>query len=125
MMACSCGKRRNNVSNECGKKIRAWQNIGNDVAKWKAGISGHRKGEICKRYQVLDFVRFGMNAASVGDEFRMLLKRVTSESSFEIFEKSSCNIGAKEKKQQQQQTPRRNERIKKITFSSRETFRSE
>lgn len=56
-------------------------------AKYKAGISGHSKGEICKRYQVMDFVRVRMNAASVGDEFRMLLKRVTSESSFEIFEK--------------------------------------
>ena len=42
---------------------------------------------ICKRYQVMDFVSVGMNAASVGDGFRMLLKRVTSESSFEIFQR--------------------------------------
>ena len=51
----------------------------------------------------MDFVSVGMNGASVGDEFRMLLKRVSSESSFEIFEKSSYNIGAKEKKRQQKQ----------------------
>ena len=50
----------------------------------------------------MDFASVGMNAASVGEEFRMLLKRVTSESSFQIFEKSSYNIGAKEKKQQKQ-----------------------
>ena len=36
---------------------------------------------ICKRYQVMDFVSVGMNAASVVDEFPMLLKRVTFESS--------------------------------------------
>ena len=30
---------------DAGKKIRAWQNTDNDVAKCKAGISGHRKGE--------------------------------------------------------------------------------
>ena len=52
-----------------------------------------------------------MNAASVGDEFRMLLRRVTSEKTFQIFEKSSYNIGAKERKQQQQQQKsRRKER---------------
>ena len=34
----------------------------------------------------MDFASVGMNAASVGYEFRMLLKRVTPESSFEIFE---------------------------------------
>ena len=27
------------------KKIRAWQNTANDVARFKAGISGHSKGE--------------------------------------------------------------------------------
>ena len=63
----------------------------------------------CKRYQVMDFASVGMNAASVGEEFRMLLKRVTSESSFAIFDKSSYKIGAKERKQQQQK-PRRKER---------------
>ena len=41
---------------------------------------------ICKRYQVMDFASVEMNAASVGYEFRMLLKRVTPESSFEIFD---------------------------------------
>ena len=42
------------------------------------------------------------------------LRRLTSESSFQIFEKSSYNIGAKERKQQQQQQkPRRKEREKK------------
>ena len=62
----------------------------------------------------MDFVSVGMNAASVGDEFRMLQKRVTSERSFEIFEKSSYNIGAKEKKQQKRQLkPRRKERESK------------
>ena len=54
----------------------------------------------------MDFASVGMNAASVGEEFRMLLKRVTS---FQIFEKSSYHIGAKEKKQQKQK-PRRKER---------------
>ena len=54
----------------------------------------------------MDFASVGMNAASVGEEFRMLLKHVTS---FQIFEKSSYNIGAKEKKQQKQK-PRRKER---------------
>ena len=34
----------------------------------------------------MDFASVGMNAASVGYEFRMLLKRVTPESLFEIFE---------------------------------------
>ena len=33
---------------------------------------------LCKCYRVMDFVGVGMKAASVGDEFRMLLKRVTS-----------------------------------------------
>ena len=111
-MACSCEKGRNNVSKGCMKKVRAWQNIDNDVAKCQAGIGGHSNGEttlICKRYQVMDFASVGMNAASVGEEFRMLLKRVTSESSFQIFEKSNYNIGAKEKKQQKQK-PRRKER---------------
>ena len=92
MMARSCEKGRNNVSKGCMKKVRAWQNIDNDVAKCQAGIGGHSNGEttlICKRYQVMDFASVGMNAASVGEEFRMLLKRVTSESSFQIFEKSN------------------------------------
>ena len=57
----------------------------------------------------MDFASVGMNAAPVGEEFRMLLKRVTSESSFAIFDKSSYKIGAKEKKQQHQK-PRRKER---------------
>ena len=52
----------------------------------------------CKRYQVMDFVRVGMNAASVGNEFGTLLRRVTSETSFEIYEKSSYNFGARRKK---------------------------
>ena len=60
----------------------------------------------------MDFVSVGMNAASVGDEFRMLLKPVRAKTSFEISEKKSYDIGAKEKKQQQQQQqkPRRKER---------------
>ena len=33
----------------------------------------------------MDFAIVGMNAASVGYEFHMLLKRVTPESLFEIF----------------------------------------
>ena len=41
---------------------------------------------ICRRYQGMDFASVGMNAASVGYEFRMLLKRVTPESLFGIFE---------------------------------------
>ena len=79
MMACSCEKGGNNVSNGCGEKIRAWQNTDNDVAKCKAGISGHSEEErlTCKRYQVVDFVSVGINAASVGGELLMLLKRVT------------------------------------------------
>ena len=57
------------------KKVRAWQNIDNDVAKCQAGIGGHSNGEttlICKRYQVMDFASVGMNAASVGEEFRII-----------------------------------------------------
>ena len=34
----------------------------------------------------MDFSSVGINAASVGYEFCMLLKHVTAESSFEIFE---------------------------------------
>ena len=45
MMACSCEKGRNNVSKGCMKKVRAWQNIDNDVAKCQAGIGGHSNGE--------------------------------------------------------------------------------
>ena len=78
-MAPSCEKGRNNVSKGCMKKVRAWQNIDNDVAKCQAGIGGHSNGEttlICKRHQVMDFASVGMNAASEGEEFRMLLKRV-------------------------------------------------
>ena len=114
MMACSCKKGRNNVSKGCMKKVRAWQNIDNDVAKCQAGIGGHSNGEttlICKRYQVMDFASVGMNAASVGEEFRMLLKHVTS---FQIFEKSSYNIGAKEKKQQKQK-PRRKDHLQLVS----------
>ena len=60
----------------------------------------------------MDFVSVRMNATSVGDEFRMLLRRVTSKKTFQIFEKSSYNIGAKERKQhqQQQQKSKRKER---------------
>ena len=72
----------------------------------------------------MDFASLRMNATSVGKEFRMLLKRVTSESSFQIFEKSSYNIRAKEKKQQKQK-PRRKERIKQITFNSCQTEKTE
>ena len=49
-------------------------------------VATRKENDICKRYQVMDFASFGMNAASVGYEFRMLLKRVTPESSFEIFD---------------------------------------
>ena len=45
MMACSCEKGQKKVSKGCGRKIRAWRNIDNDVTTCKAGISGHRKGE--------------------------------------------------------------------------------
>ena len=43
MMACSCEKRGNNVSNVRGKTMRAWQNTNNDIAKCKAGITGTEK----------------------------------------------------------------------------------
>ena len=82
--------------------MRAWQNIDNDVVTCKAGISGHRKGErilICRRYQVVDFASVGMNAASVVDEFRMLLKTCYTRK----FEKN-------EKEKKQQQKPGRKER---------------
>ena len=92
------------------KKIRAWQNTDNDVAKCKAGISGHGKGE---RYQVMDFVSVGMNAASVVDEFRMLLKRVTFESSRRRRRRNNNNKNQGEKKEN-----------KKILFSSHQTFKS-
>ena len=47
MMACSCEKGGNNVSNGCGKNIGAWKDNDNDhdVAKCKVGISDHSKGE--------------------------------------------------------------------------------
>ena len=50
---------------------------------------------MCNRYQVMDFISVGMKAASVGDEFCMLLKHVTSESLFEISEGSSYNASIK------------------------------
>ena len=67
----------------------------------------------------MDFVSVGINAASVGDEFCMLLNRVTSERSIEIFEKSSYDIGAKEKKLQQTKEKR------KRTKKPRQLFKSE
>ena len=45
MMACSCEKGRNNVSKGCMKKVRAWQNIDNDVAKCQAGTGGYSNEE--------------------------------------------------------------------------------
>ena len=50
---------------------------------------------MCNRYQVMDFVSVGMNAASAGNEFCMLLKHVTSENCFEISEGSSYNAPIK------------------------------
>lgn len=64
---------------------------------------------------MVDFASVGKNAASVGDEFRMLLKRVTFESSRSTRRrrnnKNNKNQGEKEEN-------------KKITFSSRQTFKS-
>ena len=72
----------------------------------------------------MDCVSVEMNAASVRDEFRMLLKRVTSESSFELFEKSSYNIGAKDKKHNNNSSQGEKKKNKKIIFSSRQTLLS-
>ena len=54
-----------------------------------------------------------MNTASVGDEFHMSLKRVTSKSSFEIYEKSSYNIDARRRNKKQGEK----KESKEITFS--------
>ena len=72
----------------------------------------------------MDFVSVRMNAASVGDEFRMLLKRVISESSFEIFEESSHNIGARRRNNNNKNQGEKKE-SKKNTFTSRQIFKSE
>ena len=56
------------------------------MQSWHKWPQERRTTLICRRYQVTDFASIGMNAASVGYEFRMLLKRVTPESLFEIFE---------------------------------------
>ena len=100
MVACSCEKGGNNVWNGCGKKIRAWQNTDDDVAncaKLAFVATGKENDTNLQTLSSngLQVVSVGMNAASVGDEFRMLLRRVTSETSFEIFEKSSHNIRAR------------------------------
>ena len=50
---------------------------------------------MCNRYQVMDFISVGMNAASVDNEFCVLYKRVTYESLFEISEESSYNVSIK------------------------------
>ena len=63
----------------------------------------------------MDFVSVGMNAASVVDEFRMLLKRVTFESwRRRRRRRNNNNKNQGEKKEN-----------KKILFSSRQTFKSE
>ena len=64
--------------------------------------------------QVVDFASVGMNAASVGDEFRMLLKRVTFESSRRRRRRRNNYIKNQGEKKEN----------KKITFSSRQTFKS-
>ena len=63
----------------------------------------------------MDFVSVGMNAASVVDEFPMLFKRVTYES-------SRRTRRTRNKNNKNQGEKREN---KKITFSSRQTFKSE
>lgn len=58
----------------------------------------------------MEFVGVGMNAASVGDEFGMLTKGVTSESLFAISEKSSYNKQETNQKKKNKQATRRKER---------------
>ena len=79
----------------------------------------------------MDFVSVGMNAASVGDEFRMLLKHVISESSFQILEKvvitseqgeetTTTTTKTEEKRKRTKKTPLVH--VKPLTLNKNPTF---